>query len=35
MSVAAVTDAHNSVVVTDNEKDLAWLQFINPLRGAV
>lgn len=34
MIVAAVADANNCVVVTDNEKDFAGLQFINPLRGA-
>ena len=33
MIVAAVADANNCVVVTDNEKDFAGLQFINPLRG--
>ena len=33
MIVAAVADAHGCVVVTDNEKDFAGLQFINPLRG--
>lgn len=34
MIVAAVADANNCVVVTDNEKDFAGLRFINPLRGA-
>lgn len=34
MIVAAVADANNCVVVTDNEKDFAGLQFVNPLRGA-
>jgi predicted nucleic acid-binding protein len=33
--VAAVADANNCVVVTDNKKDFAELQFINPLHGAV
>jgi predicted nucleic acid-binding protein len=33
MIVASVADANNCVVVTDNEKDFAGLQFINPLRG--
>lgn len=33
MIVAATADAHGCVVVTDNEKDFAGLQFINPLRG--
>jgi hypothetical protein len=35
MIVASVADANNCVVVTDNEKDFAGLQFINPLRGTV
>lgn len=35
MIVAAVADANNCVVVTDNEKDFAGLHFINPLREAV
>ncbi len=35
MIVAAVADANNCIVVTDNEKDFAGLRFINPLRGAV
>lgn len=35
MIVASVADANGCVVVTDNEKDFAGLQFINPLRGAV
>lgn len=34
MIVAAVANANNCVVVTDNEKDFAGLQFVNPLRGA-
>lgn len=34
MIVASVADANGCVVVTDNEKDFAGLQFINPLRGA-
>lgn len=34
MIVAAVADANNCVVVTDNEKDFVGLQFVNPLRGA-
>jgi len=32
MIVAAVAGANDCVVVTDNEKDFADLQFINPLR---
>jgi len=35
MIVASTADAHGCVVVTDNEKDFAGLEFINPLRGAV
>ncbi|KQO73296.1 type II toxin-antitoxin system VapC family toxin [Methylobacterium sp. Leaf89] len=34
MIVAAVADANNCIVVTDNEKDFAGLRFVNPLRGA-
>jgi predicted nucleic acid-binding protein len=34
MIVASVADANGCVVVTDNEKDFAGLQFINPLRVA-
>lgn len=33
MIVAAVAGANDCVVVTDNEKDFAGLQIINPLRG--
>jgi predicted nucleic acid-binding protein len=33
MIVAAVAEAHDCVVVTDNEKDFAGLAFINPLRA--
>ena len=33
MIVAAVAQAHDCVVVTDNEKDFAGLEFINPLRA--
>jgi predicted nucleic acid-binding protein len=32
MIVAAVADANDCVVVTDNEKDFSGIQFINPLR---
>lgn len=35
MIVAAIANANSCVVVTDNEKDFAGLQFINPLRGTV
>ena len=33
MIVAAVAEAHDCMVVTDNEKDFAGLKFINPLRA--
>ncbi len=33
MILAAVAEAHDCVVVTDNEKDFAGLEFINPLRA--
>jgi predicted nucleic acid-binding protein len=32
MIVAAVAEANNCTVVTDNEKDFAGLKFINPMR---
>lgn len=35
MIVASVAETNGCVVVTDNEKNFAGLQFINPLRGAV
>ena len=35
MIIAAVADANDCVVVTDNEKDFAGLQVVNPVRGAV
>lgn len=35
MIIAAVAGANECVVVTDNEKDFAGLQVVNPLRGAV
>ena len=34
MIIAAVAGANDCVVVTDNGKDFADIQFINPLRGA-
>jgi hypothetical protein len=34
MIVAAVAEAHDCMIVTDNEKDFAGLNFINPLRPA-
>ena len=33
MIIAAVAEANDCVVVTDNEKDFAGLKFINPLRS--
>jgi toxin FitB len=33
--IAAVAEAHGCTVVTDNEKDFADVQVVNPLRGAV
>jgi predicted nucleic acid-binding protein len=33
MIIAAVAEANNCVVVTDNEKDFAGLDIFNPLRG--
>lgn len=35
MIVAAVAAANACVVVTDNERDFAGLQVVNPMRGAV
>jgi len=32
--VAAVAEAHNCVVVTDNVRDFKGLKFINPMRRA-
>jgi predicted nucleic acid-binding protein len=34
MIVAAVAGANDCMVVTDNEKDFAGIQFVNPMRGA-
>ncbi|THD68747.1 PIN domain-containing protein [Phenylobacterium sp.] len=34
MIVAAVAEAHDCIIVTDNEKDFAGLNFINPQRPA-
>jgi len=33
MIIAAVAEANDCVVVTDNERDFAGLQFVNPLRA--
>ncbi len=35
MIIAAVAAINACVVVTDNEKDFAGLQIVNPMRGAV
>ncbi|MCK1699924.1 PIN domain-containing protein [Bradyrhizobium sp. 146] len=35
MIIAAVADANDCVVVTDNEKDFAGVQVINPIRGSM
>lgn len=35
MIIAAVAAANKCVLVTDNEKDFAGLQAVNPIRGAV
>ncbi len=34
MIIASVAGANECIVVTDNEKDFAGLQVVNPLRGA-
>jgi len=33
--IAAIAQANDCVVVTDNEKDFEGIEFINPLRGAL
>jgi predicted nucleic acid-binding protein len=33
MIVAAVAEANNCIIVTDNEKDFAGLMILNPMRG--
>lgn len=33
MIIAAIAEANDCVLVTDNEKDFAGIRFINPLRG--
>ena len=33
MIIAAIAEADNCVVVTDNERDFTGLKFFNPLRG--
>ncbi len=34
MIIAAVAEANDCVVVSDNEKDFAGLEIVNPLRAA-
>jgi hypothetical protein len=34
MIVAAVAEANDCILVTDNEKHFAGLKFINPMRAA-
>jgi predicted nucleic acid-binding protein len=34
MIIAAIADANECAVVTDNEKDFAGLKIVNPMRGA-
>jgi predicted nucleic acid-binding protein len=34
MLIAATAEAHDCTVITDNERDFAGLQFLNPLRPA-
>ncbi len=34
MVIAAIGDANDCILVTDNERDFAGLDFVNPLRGA-
>ena len=35
MIVAAIAEANNCIVVTDNEKDFVGIDIINPVRGGV
>lgn len=35
MIIAAVADANDCIVVTDNEKDFAGIEIVNPMRGAI
>lgn len=35
MIIAAVAEANDCVVVTDNERDFAGLEIVNPLRTAI
>ena len=35
MIIAAVADANDCVVVTDNEKDFIGVEIVNPMRGAI
>jgi len=33
MIIAAIAGANDCMVVTDNEKDFAGMEFLNPMRG--
>jgi toxin FitB len=35
MIVAAIAEANNCVVVTDNERDFAGVEIVNPMRGKI
>jgi toxin FitB len=35
MLLAAIAEANNCILVTDNEKHFAGMKFINPMRGSV
>lgn len=34
MIIAAIAEANNCVIATDNENDFAGLKFVNPLRSS-
>jgi len=35
MIMAAVAEANDCIVATDNEKDFSELKFVNPMRGSI
>ena len=35
MIIAAIAEANACIVVTDNEKDFAGIEIVNPLRNAI
>ena len=35
MIIAAIAGANDCVVVTDNEKDFAGVEILNPMRGSI